>query len=492
VALLGGLLGAVALGALAGARRTVSAYGRYLAAIDASDAFVNIPGRAPGIPLTRPMTLISRLPGVAAGAAYIGMDANPVVHGHIDVSFLTDSLVGTYSGPSFSADGFGQDRLTVLAGRLPAPGATSEIVLTPRIADLFGVGVGGRVTYQLYRQNPETFQTYPVRRATFLVTGIADIPPVLVDQSDQKNGGVLPPGTTQRLLAAYEFAWVGVRLDRGTAGIPALQHELAALAMLVLVGQGMAQMLSRSAPAISAVRALGATRAQAALAVGLPAVIATLGGMILAVAGAILLSPLAPVGPVRQFDPARGLEADGLVLGAGSALLTVILAGLLAAMAGRAVRRSARRDERRPSVIARAAASAGLPAYAVLGSRNALQPGSSQQAVPARAALIGSITAVTAVTVVAVFGASLTGLITHPIRYGWNWNVLIQAEGGYGNWSAATMNRLVDGQPAVAGWLAGWLVQLRVRPASCRWHRDSRARPAAQPRLGPATHHQRP
>jgi hypothetical protein len=38
VALLSGILGAVALGALAGARRTDSAYGRYLTSINVSDA----------------------------------------------------------------------------------------------------------------------------------------------------------------------------------------------------------------------------------------------------------------------------------------------------------------------------------------------------------------------------------------------------------------------------------------------------------------------
>ncbi len=47
IALIGGLLGAVALGAAAGARRTASAYGRYLTYIRASDAFVNVPGRSP-------------------------------------------------------------------------------------------------------------------------------------------------------------------------------------------------------------------------------------------------------------------------------------------------------------------------------------------------------------------------------------------------------------------------------------------------------------
>ena len=48
VALIGGLFGAVALGAVAGARRTASAYGRYLTAIKASDAFVDVPGKLPG------------------------------------------------------------------------------------------------------------------------------------------------------------------------------------------------------------------------------------------------------------------------------------------------------------------------------------------------------------------------------------------------------------------------------------------------------------
>jgi hypothetical protein len=70
IAVTGGLLGAVALGALAGARRTASAYGRYLVAIKESDALVNVPGILPGMPADRPMELISRLPGIsAAGAA---------------------------------------------------------------------------------------------------------------------------------------------------------------------------------------------------------------------------------------------------------------------------------------------------------------------------------------------------------------------------------------------------------------------------------------
>jgi hypothetical protein len=41
-------LAGVALGAVAGARRTNAAYERYLTAINASDVGVNVPGQLPG------------------------------------------------------------------------------------------------------------------------------------------------------------------------------------------------------------------------------------------------------------------------------------------------------------------------------------------------------------------------------------------------------------------------------------------------------------
>ena len=151
VALIGGLLGAVALAALAGARRTASAYGRYLASINISDAFVNVPGKPPGVPVTEPIRLISGLPGITSSAAYMGLNANPVVGGQIRDSFLTNDVTGSFNGSYFR-----QDRMTVLAGRLPGLTATRQIALSPVIARMFGVWVGGRVTYQFYRQNPVT------------------------------------------------------------------------------------------------------------------------------------------------------------------------------------------------------------------------------------------------------------------------------------------------------------------------------------------------
>ena len=134
VALIGGLLGAVALGALAGARRTASAYGRYLASINASDVFVDIPG-----PVPAGVAKIAKLHTVRESAAWVGLAANPVIHGRVDDSFLGDNLVGSYNG-----DYFRQDRMTV-AGRQVSRGwiRPSEIALNQPMAKELGVGVGG-------------------------------------------------------------------------------------------------------------------------------------------------------------------------------------------------------------------------------------------------------------------------------------------------------------------------------------------------------------
>jgi hypothetical protein len=502
VALVCGLLGTVALGALAGARRTDSAYGRYLASINASNVFVNVPG-----PVLASVRQIEHLPAVLSAGAWLGLAANPVIHGRVDDSFTTDAVAGSLDGEYFR-----QDRVTVIAGRLPRLDATDEIGLTPGLARLFGVGVGGRVTYQFTRLNLRTGTAAPAGYSTFVVTGIADPPLVLVDQFDDVNSALLPPGATARYLdGEYGFGWVGLRLRGGTAGIPALQRELAgpedtmdravgepagtftfnirrldilhhqvqqaiepqavalaifgglaALALLVLTGQGLAQILNETSAGVPAFRAAGATRAQTALAVSLDGVIAVVGGMLLAVAGAVAASPLAPVGPVRAFDPARGVSADPLVLAGGGGALAVLLLGLLAALAWRSARPVPGPAADRPSSIARAAVAAGLPVTALVGIRAALERGADRRPVPVLATLLGSAAAVLAVVMAAVFGASLNGLVTHPARYGWNWTLLMDTSGGYGSWPPAQMEKLVNGQPGVTGWSTFAFTQVSI------------------------------
>jgi FtsX-like permease family len=501
-ALICGLLGTVALGALAAARRTDSAYGRYLASIDSSDVFVNVPG-----PVLASIRQIERLPVVLSASAWLGLAANPVVHGRVDDSFTTDAVAGSLDGEYFR-----QDRVTVVAGRLPRLDATDEIALTPGLARLFGVGVGGRVTYQFTRLNLRTGTEAVAGYSTFTVTAIGDPPGVLVDQFDEVNSALLPPAATARYLdGEYGFGWVGVRLRGGTAGIPALQRELAgpedtmdraigvpagtivfnlrrldivhhqvqqaiepqavalaifggvaALALIVLMGQSLAQILNATSAAVPPMRAAGATRGQIALAVSLDGVAAVVGGVVLAVAGAIAASPLAPVGPVRAFDPDRGLSADPLVLAGGGGVLALLLLALLGALAWRSARPVPGTPAGRPSSVARAAAAASLPVTAVVGIRAALERGGTRKRAPVLATLTGSAAAVLAVVLAAVFGASLNGLVTHPARYGWDWTLLMDTDGGYGSWPPAQMEKLVSGQPGVTGWSTFAFTQMPI------------------------------
>ena len=212
VVLLTGLLGAVSMAALAGARRTESAYGRYLQSVRASDVMVNIPSTDTSL-----IAKVEHLPGVRSSAAFAGLAANPVVRGRVDDSFLTNSVESSVDGAFYR-----QDTLTVLSGRLPAPTSTNEIALTPRIATLFGVRVGGTVRYQLYDAQTQN----AIGAASFRVTAVVEAPPALVDQFDEQEGAFLSPAATARYARAIAYSWVGIRLDRAAAGLPSFQSSL--------------------------------------------------------------------------------------------------------------------------------------------------------------------------------------------------------------------------------------------------------------------------
>ena len=502
VALLVGLLGAVSLAALAGARRTESAYGRYLHAIHASDVFVNIPS-----PDTSFIKRIEALPGIASSVAWLGLDANPVVHGRVDDSFVTDAVAGSVAGEFFT-----QDIMSVVSGRLPPLDSTDEVVLTPALARHFGVGVGGRVTYQF--SNGVTNAVSGDR--TYTVAAIALLPPALVDQFDNIDSAVLPPAATvvaEHDLHALAFSWVGARLERGSAGIPGLERSLqhlasvvgggysfavrsmdtvhqqvqeairpqavavalfgafALLALMILAAQSLSQLLERTSAQAPTLRAMGMSRRQAALACGLGGAVAVTAGTVVAIAAAVALSPLAPVGPVRRYDPARGVQMDTTVLLGGGLVIALLLVAVTAWLSWRAVtplRRPFARPVRGDRVV-----TASLPMPVSLGIRAALGSTGGRRTW-AWTNVVGSIAAVTAVVAAYVFGASLNGLVDNPSRYGWNWDVLIQSEGGYGGFlpPSATLATIGDGDgeldhlmasiPGIAGWSTFGFTQLPI------------------------------
>jgi predicted lysophospholipase L1 biosynthesis ABC-type transport system permease subunit len=187
-----------------------------------------------------------------------------------------------------------------------------------------------------------------------------------------------------------------------------------------------------------------------------------LGGTALAVAGALALSPLAPVGPVARFDPDRGFRADWPVLGPGALLLAVLLLIMLTVVAARRVWPRPFRRPTSPRSLAGLAARAGLPAVVVVGTRNAVEPGSGTQAVPVRSALLGAVAAVTAVVTAVIFDASLAGLASHPARYGWNSDVVVQSAGGYAPFNQKILHQQLAGQAIIAGWSEYAFTQLSI------------------------------
>jgi hypothetical protein len=522
VAVIGGLLGSVALGALAAARRTDSAYARYLHAVSASDVAVDIPG-----PVLAAIRHIEHAPMSLSSAVWVGMNAYPVINGKVNTSFQTAGLVGSLDGEFYR-----QDKVIALAGKLPPENATDEVMLSQSMAGAFraqGVTfkVGDHMTWQFFNQPmapdglPGNAAPVAGRRVTFRIAAIVATSPALTDQIDDVPATLMPPGTTARLVyegtrtpayIEWQFGWVQMRLRGGDAGVPQLrewlrayadqlantykfsltfvirqlaivQHEaqqgiepqvlalaalggLTMLALLVLMVQGLAQLLSRSTADALTLRSLGAGRATAAAVAGAWAAVAVLGAVLLSVAGAIAVSPLAPVGPVRSYDPVRGIQADGLVLGGGAAALLVLLLAMLAWMAWRAVRQGPENSTAPVSALVAAAGRTGLPVTVVIGIRHALDRGTGRLRAPVRATIAGSVAAVTALVAALVFGASLTGLTTHPARYGWNWTVLVQSAGGWGSWAYGQQDpllKLMRHQPGLTGWSELGFGQVDIR-----------------------------
>ena len=88
-----------------------------------------------------------------------------------------------------------------------------------------------------------------------------------------------------------------------------------------------------------------------------------------------------------------------------------------------------------------------------IGLRMAFERGHGRTAVPVRSALAAITVAAAAVTAAAVFGSSLTALVSTPHRYGQNWSRELDL--GFGAVSQQVLATIVSAQPGVAGYAAG-------------------------------------
>jgi hypothetical protein len=201
---------------------------------------------------------------------------------------------------------------------------------------------------------------------------------------------------------------------------------LAALAAAAVLGRAVVRHAATDAGEDPTLAALGLTRLQRMWLCGLRAVPIGLIGAATAIAVAVGLSPLTPIGLARRAEIDAGASVNVAVLG-GGALVLVIGAPLAATLgAWRRTRSTApRRLGHRPAWASRPAAAAleaGFGHSAIAGAAMLFQ---RRRGATSGVAMIGAVLAVTGVVGALTFGASLRHLVGSPRQQGWGWDVVV-------------------------------------------------------------------
>ena len=159
IVLLVGLVGGVAMGSIAGARRTQSTFPAYLAATNASNLQIQTSTVTNQFGTATLIGKLARLPHVqhVADAPYLLVIPLGPNGKALPSAFNDDDVaeVGSVGGMYFS-----QDRVTVTQGRMADPASTDEMVATAEAARLSGWHLGQTVpfgAYSVQQANTATF-----------------------------------------------------------------------------------------------------------------------------------------------------------------------------------------------------------------------------------------------------------------------------------------------------------------------------------------------
>jgi len=501
VVLLVALVGGISMAALAGARRTQSAFPAYLAATNASDLQLQAEElRSATSDLASQLAHLPQVTHVGEAPSLfvvpLGPNGRPVQAAVTGALSSEMDAVGSLGGQYFT-----QDRLVVVKGRLANPTSASQMVASTLAARLSGWHVGEKLEFAAYSIRTVEASGFsiasarPFSRFTVTLVGLVVFASQVVnDYVDRYPAlAVMTPALTRRLQAAEAYPTYDLRLAHGSRDVAAVEREIigllprgtvynfeltsvaqgeveratkpeaialgvfgaiAALVTLVIGGQAVSRGLWTERDDLDVMKALGSGPLSLALSAMLGLLGAVLAGALLAVAVAVALSPLAPLGRVRQVDTAPGIAFDWAVLGTGFLVIVLGLGALTVLLAYRRVWRAAARIQgdalEHPSRIVNAAAGSGLPAPMVAGLRFSLERGSGRSAVPVRSALLGAVLAVGVVVTTLTFGSGLHTLVSQPPLYGWNWDYAISSDGGNNIPPAA--QKLLDHDPYVQAW----------------------------------------
>lgn len=448
---LAGLVGGLALAAVAGARRTSNVYDRYREATGRSDAIV-----------------FATLLGIF-DADYSPVRDLPEVEDAGEFALTTAELDGI---PGSSPLAPNDDRLyrtinrpLLVAGRLPEPSRVDEMFVNRRAAEELGVHVGSQLTI-VSSTSMEVGGPMDGPTVHATVVGIGDSN---IDLGFMAGGPSWTPSAA--LLAAHpeipRATNLVVRLRPGTdvaafsrraadaMGLPNLPVRdltedtkrvtrgtdlertallifavAVALAGLVLAGQTVARTVYALAEPTAALRAIGFTRNGLLAGLLLPLALTAVVAAAATLAAAVVLSRWFPVGLAGQLEPHGGVHADWLVLLPGAALVAAATVGGAAIAALRATAASPRRTTVGTafSLMRPLRRVAALPA--VIGAGLALERGEGNRALPVRPALASGITAV--LGVVGAFGllAGIDDALGRPERSGQFWDASLSSSEG--------------------------------------------------------------
>ena len=456
-----GVIGAIAITALAGARRIDSAYPRYRAASREPEAIVlSCPDGqlAPQVGLGA----VQRLPQVASSAVVSFVLANVTDAQGRPLLYRVQDLETTVVAPRASADTH-VVRPWLLAGRLPvavdevAIGYGSTSARRPALGETINVSIpsqsGVDETGQI-SPDPDKLLNYRVR-----VTGRVLMPGEL--PGDQGSIWASPAFSAAHDDEIWTCAAMAVQLHRGladsvafSAGVSGIQPDalvldstaealfvsrtthldaiilrllaaLAGVAGIMVLGQSLVRRTSVGAIDTPILRALGMTRREMVWAATLPGLVVAVAGSMIAVVGAVLASPLYPTGVVRVAEADPGVRIDPFAIGIGVAAIVVttlasvvIPARWLATARGGVEGTVEYAGAERRSAIAAAIARLPLPVSVGAGARLALEPGHGRTATPVRSAVVGLGVAVAAMVAAFGFSASMDHFGSTPRLWG--------------------------------------------------------------------------
>lgn len=242
-----------------------------------------------------------------------------------------------------------------------------------------------------------------------------------VDELQRRSGGLEPEVLVQR-----EHAATVERSIRFQALALWILAALSALAVVMILSQLVARLTYLEAAEFPSLRALGMSPRQlVGLGVARAGVIAVAGSLV-GVVLSLAASPLLPYGLARTAEPDPGFRIDVAVILLGAAAAVLAFVALSVWPSWRASRTGVPsaaidRATRAPRIERLLTSSRVSPSTAV-GVSMALRPGRGAAAAPLRTTLVGVTLGIAALVATLTFGASLARLLDNPRLYGVAWD----------------------------------------------------------------------